>query len=87
MSDLKPESWYQFRLITISTDGYGGWSQPTNPILIQSRPVPPSRPENLTETKSRIYQNHVDITINWSAPKKINFPIEKYQVKKILNNQ
>ncbi|CAL8095704.1 unnamed protein product [Calicophoron daubneyi] len=80
LSDLKPSTWYQFRLMALSTMGYGGWSEASQPIRVLTRPVPPSIPRNLTEVRSRIFEQHVDVTIQWQEPDQGNLPLKKYQI-------
>ncbi|VDP72103.1 unnamed protein product [Echinostoma caproni] len=83
LSDLAPGTWYQFRLLALSSEGYGGWGQPSRPIRVRSRPEPPMSPRNLTEAKTRIFENTVDVTINWQPPKGVSLPLKKYQVKAV----
>ncbi|CAH8521600.1 unnamed protein product [Heterobilharzia americana] len=80
LSDLSPGTWYQFRLLAISSEGFGGWSEPSEPIRTQVQLIPPSRPRNLTEIRSRIFENHVDSTIYWESPEESLFPLKKYQI-------
>ncbi|CAH8520139.1 Kallmann syndrome 1 sequence [Schistosoma haematobium] len=80
LSDLNPGTWYQFRLLAISSEGFGGWGEPSEPIRTQVQLIPPSRPRNLTEIRSRIFENHVDSTIHWDIPEEIMFPLKKYQI-------
>ncbi|VDP60547.1 unnamed protein product [Schistosoma mattheei] len=80
LSDLNPGTWYQFRLLAISSEGFGGWGEPSEAIRTQVQLIPPSRPRNLTEIRSRIFENHVDSTIHWDIPEEIMFPLKKYQI-------
>ncbi|TGZ62155.1 hypothetical protein CRM22_007604 [Opisthorchis felineus] len=80
LSDLRPGTWYQFRLLAISSAGHGGWGEPSRPIKILTRPIPPSSPRNLTEARSRISENVVDVTIQWQPPLAGNLPLKKYQI-------
>ncbi|CAH8479101.1 unnamed protein product [Schistosoma turkestanicum] len=80
LSDLNPGTWYQFRLLAISSEGFGGWGEPSEPIRTHVQLIPPSRPRNLTEIRSRIFENHVDSTIHWDIPEEITFPLKKYQI-------
>ncbi|TNN17957.1 Anosmin-1 [Schistosoma japonicum] len=80
LSDLNPGTWYQFRLLAVSSEGFGGWGEPSEPIRTQVQLIPPSRPQNLTEIRSRIFENHVDSTIHWEVPEQIVFPLKKYQI-------
>ncbi|TPP64566.1 hypothetical protein FGIG_03794 [Fasciola gigantica] len=81
LSDLTPGTWYQFRLLALSSEGHGGWGQPSWPIRVRTRPEPPMSPRNLTEAKTRIFENNVDVTINWQSPKMVTHPLKKYQDK------
>ncbi|VDQ07971.1 unnamed protein product [Trichobilharzia regenti] len=85
LSDLNPGTWYQFRLLAVSSEGFGGWGEPSEPIRTQVQLIPPSRPRNLTEIRSRIFDNHVDSTIYWDAPEESLFPLKKYQVRLIVH--
>ncbi|GAA51812.1 anosmin-1 [Clonorchis sinensis] len=80
LSDLRPGTWYQFRLLAISSAGHGGWGEPSRPIKILTRPIPPSSPRNLTEARSRISESVVDVTIQWQPPLAGNLPLKKYQI-------
>nr|CAH8841990.1 unnamed protein product [Trichobilharzia regenti] len=80
LSDLNPGTWYQFRLLAVSSEGFGGWGEPSEPIRTQVQLIPPSRPRNLTEIRSRIFDNHVDSTVYWDAPEESLFPLKKYQI-------
>ncbi|CAH8615806.1 unnamed protein product [Dicrocoelium dendriticum] len=80
LSDLRPGTWYQFRLLTISKDGFGGWSEPSRPVRVLTRPVPPSSPRNLSEVRTRLFDHTVDVTIQWQPPRTGNLPLKKYQV-------
>ncbi|KAF7262175.1 hypothetical protein EG68_00570 [Paragonimus skrjabini miyazakii] len=80
LSDLKPGTWYQFRLVAISTEGHGGWSKPSQPVRVLTRPVGPSSPRNLTESRSRILDEKVDVTVQWEPPTSGNLPLKKYQI-------
>ncbi|VEL39423.1 unnamed protein product [Protopolystoma xenopodis] len=79
LSDLSPGTWLQFRLVAVSSAGPGGWGPPSRPMRVLTPPQLPSPPRNLTEGTSRIYDNRVDVSVNWVAPLHSNMPLKKYQ--------
>lgn len=79
MSDVKIGWRYQFRLAVVSAEGSRGF-RTTTPMGLKVEPRPPTPPENLTEVRTTLRSNRVDVEIRWDAPKQSDLEVYKYKI-------
>ncbi|KAK9504953.1 hypothetical protein O3M35_009119 [Rhynocoris fuscipes] len=79
MMPMKPATWYEVRIATVSKNGSAGFSQPSQPFKSPVAPKPPDTPQNLTFSKAVIKNGTLWGVFSWSAPVS-ELPVSKYTV-------